>query len=105
MAFDDATRGRLQRFVGAVRALLAEEFTRQLQQDYGLDPSTGDVAALDGLADHDDRRLETARVYAETSRITSQQMGRPAQPTLAPSSTVSSASRPLPSSIGSPHSA
>jgi Eco57I restriction-modification methylase len=65
MAFDDATRGRLQRFVGAVRALLTEEFARQLQHDYGLDPSTGDAAPLDSLADHDDRRLETARILRE----------------------------------------
>ena len=65
MAFDDATRGRLQRFVGAARVLLTEEFSRQLQQDYGLDPSAGDVAALDSLADHDDRRLETARILRE----------------------------------------
>src|SRR5260370_650576 len=65
MAFNDATRGRLQRFVGAARALLTEEFARQLQQDYGLDPSTGEVAALDSLADHDDRRLETARILRE----------------------------------------
>ena len=65
MAFDDATRGRLQRFVGAARTLLTEEFSRQLQQDYGLDPSTGDVADLDGLAHLDDRRLETARILRE----------------------------------------
>ena len=64
MAFDDATRGRLQRFVAA-RALLTEEFTRQLQQDYGLDPSTGDVASLESLAHLDDRRLETARILRE----------------------------------------
>jgi hypothetical protein len=65
MAFDDATRGRLQRFVGAARALLTEEFARQLQQDYGLDPSTGDVAPVDSLADHDDRRRETAGILRE----------------------------------------
>ncbi len=65
MAFDDATRGRLQRFVGAARTLLTEEFARQLQQDYGLDPSTGDAAALDSLAEHDDRRLGTARILRE----------------------------------------
>ena len=65
MAFDDATRGRLQRFVGDARTLLTEEFTRQLQQDYGLDPSTGDVADLDSLAHLDDRRLETARILRE----------------------------------------
>lgn len=64
MAFDDGTRGRLQRFVAAVRALLTKEFTEQLQLHYGLDPSTGDVAALDRLS-LDDRRLETARILRE----------------------------------------
>src|SRR5439155_13997822 len=65
MAFDDATRGRLQRFVGTARALVTEEFARQLQHDYGLDPSTGEVAGLDSLAHLDDRRLETARILRE----------------------------------------
>ena len=65
MAFDDVTRGRLQRFVAAARTLLTEEFSRQLQQDHGLDPSTGDIADLDGLAHLDDRRLETARILRE----------------------------------------
>jgi hypothetical protein len=65
MAFDDATRGRLQRFVGAARVLLTEEFARQLQEDYGLDPSTGEVAALDSLGHLDDRRLEIARILRE----------------------------------------
>jgi hypothetical protein len=65
LAFDEATRGRLQRFVAAVRALLIEEFTGQLQEDYGLDPSTGDVAGLDRLSHLDDRRLETARILRE----------------------------------------
>jgi hypothetical protein len=65
LAFDDATRGRLQRFVGAARTLLTEEFARQLQQDYGLDPSTGDVAGLDRLSHLDDRHLETARILRE----------------------------------------
>lgn len=65
MLFDNSTRGRLQQFVGAARTLLTEEFTRQLQQDYGLDPATGDVAAVDSLADHDDRRRETAGILRE----------------------------------------
>jgi hypothetical protein len=65
LPFDDPTRGRLQRFVAAARALLTEEFTQQLQQDYGLDPSTGDVASLDRLSRLDDRRLETARILRE----------------------------------------
>ena len=49
MAFDQTTRNRLARFVSDTRALLTEEFTRQLQNDYGLDPDTGedtDVARL-----------------------------------------------------------
>jgi hypothetical protein len=65
MAFDDATRNRLQRFVAEARDILSEEFARLLQQDYGLDPSTGDVADLDRLAHLDDRRLETARILRE----------------------------------------
>jgi hypothetical protein len=47
------------------RVLLIEEFARKLQQDYGLDPSTGEVAALDNLGHPDDRRLETARILRE----------------------------------------
>lgn len=65
MPFDDATRGRLQRFVGAVRSLLAAEFTRQLQESYGLDPVSGQVTAIDDLPTMDDRRLETARILRE----------------------------------------
>jgi hypothetical protein len=65
LAFDDATRVRLQRFVAAARTLLTEEFAQQLQQDYGLDPSAGDAASLDKLAHLDDRRLETARILRE----------------------------------------
>ena len=65
MAFDDSTRGRLQRFVTAARSILTEEFARQLQQDYGLDPISGEVGSLDSLSHLDDRRLETARILRE----------------------------------------
>ena len=41
MAFDDTTRGRLQRFVTDARSLLIDEFTKQFQHDYGLDPDSG----------------------------------------------------------------
>ena len=64
MAFDDATRGRLQRFVGDARTLLTTEFTNQFQQEYGLDPESGDVASLDALK-LDDQRLETARILRQ----------------------------------------
>jgi len=66
MAFDQATRNRLQRLVGEARTLLEEEFTRQLQQDYGLDPDTGSVAQLDSLRHIDDAQRETARIIRAT---------------------------------------
>jgi hypothetical protein len=65
MAFDNATRGRLQRFVADARALLTSEFANQFQQDFGLDPKSGAVAALSSLAHLDDQRLETARILRE----------------------------------------
>ncbi len=64
--FDQSTRNRLQKFVAEARTLLAEEFTRQFQQDYGLDPSTGEVSALDALRHLDSARLETARLLRDT---------------------------------------
>ena len=65
MAFDDATRGRLQNFVGHARTLLTTEFANQFQQDYGLDPDSGDAASLDSLAHLDDQHLETARILRQ----------------------------------------
>jgi len=46
MAFDNETRNRLKQFVGDARKLLAEEFTRQLQNTHGMDPKTGDIAEM-----------------------------------------------------------
>ena len=66
MAFDQTTRNRLQRFVSDGRSLLTEEFTRQLQNDYGLDPIAGEVTALENLAHLDDMRRETARILRVT---------------------------------------
>ena len=66
MPFDQPTRNRLARFVGDARALLSEEFTRQLQHEYGLDPASGDVADLAKLGHLDDARRETARILRET---------------------------------------
>ena len=66
MAFDQTTRNRLARFVSDARALLTEEFTRQLQNEYGLDPARGDVTPIDRLTALDDRRRETAKILRET---------------------------------------
>lgn len=66
MAFDQPTRNRLQRFVNDARRLLEQEFTRQLQNDYGLDPTSGSVSPLANLRHLDDQGLETARILRDT---------------------------------------
>lgn len=66
MAFDQATRNRLQRFVSEARTLLTKEFTRQLQEDYGITPNSGDVAAMETLSYLDNVRRETARILRIT---------------------------------------
>src|SRR4051812_1550272 len=64
MAFDNDTRGKLQRFVTDIRGLLTEDFTRQLQQTYGMDPVSGEVAPMENLR-LDDARLDTAQILRE----------------------------------------
>jgi len=66
MAFDQNTRNRLQKFVSDARTLLSEEFTRQLQNEYGMDPANGEVADLEKLTHLDDARRETARLLRAT---------------------------------------
>lgn len=66
MAFDQPTRNRLQRFVTEARGALEEEFTRQLQNDYGMDPASGTVAPLESLRHIDDQQRETARILRDT---------------------------------------
>ncbi len=66
MAFDQTTRNRLQRFVNDARGVLEEEFTRQLQNDFGLDPNAGAVAELASLRHINDAQRETARILRDT---------------------------------------
>ncbi|MBB3979331.1 hypothetical protein GGQ64_004571 [Rhizobium azooxidifex] len=66
MAFDQATRNRLQRFVNEARKALEEEFTRQLQLDYGLDPASGIVTPIENLRHLTDAQRETARILRDT---------------------------------------
>ena len=64
MAFDQSTRGRLQKLVNSCRGLLADEFSIQLQQTYGLDPHTGEVTPLARLiADTDTCDAHRRRSY------------------------------------------
>jgi hypothetical protein len=65
MPLDQATRNRLQRFVTDARELLTDEFTRQLQQDYGMDPQAGTVADIATLSHLDDANLETAQLLRD----------------------------------------
>jgi len=66
MAFDQSTRGRLQRLVNSCRSLLSDEFSIQLQQTYGLDPKTGEVTPMARLTHLDDRQRHTAEVLRQT---------------------------------------
>ena len=66
MAFDQATRNRLQKFVGDARKLLSEEFTQQLQNTYGLDPVTGDIATLNDLPALSPTEQQTAKLLRDT---------------------------------------
>lgn len=66
MAFDQATRKRLQDFVNDARHVLEEEFTRQLQKDYGLDPDSGTATELEKLRHINDAQRETARILRDT---------------------------------------
>ncbi len=66
MAFDQTTRTRLQKFVSESRAVLTEEFTRQLQSTYGMDPKTGTIADLETLTFLDNQGKQTALLLRET---------------------------------------
>jgi len=66
MAFDQSTRNRLQRFVNDARKVQEEEFTRQLQNDYGLDPTSGTITPLENLRHLNDSQRETARILRDT---------------------------------------
>jgi hypothetical protein len=66
MAFDQTTRNRLNRFVADARKLLANEFTRQLQAIYGMNPMTGDIANIKTLMDLTPSQQESAQLLRDT---------------------------------------
>jgi len=66
VAFDQSTRNRLQKLVSDCRKLLSEEFSIQLQQTYGIDPNSGEVAGLDRLTHLSDRDRQTAQLLRDT---------------------------------------
>jgi hypothetical protein len=66
MAFDKSTRNRLQKFVSESRSILIEEFTRQLQAIFGLDPKNGTIAEVDSLSYLDNIQRQTAVILRDT---------------------------------------
>ncbi|TGM19319.1 BREX-1 system adenine-specific DNA-methyltransferase PglX [Leptospira selangorensis] len=66
MAFDQSTRNRLQRFVSDTRAILSEEFTRQLQATYGMDPRNGTISNLETLTFLGNEERQTAHILRDT---------------------------------------
>ena len=66
MAFDQTTRNRLQKFVSSAREILSDEFTRQLQAVYGMDPKQGTVAESSSLKHLDDQQRQIADQLRET---------------------------------------
>lgn len=66
MAFDQQTRNRLANFVGKTRDLLSDEFTKQCQNLYGLDPVKGTVSDLSSLSQLNDAQIETAKILRST---------------------------------------
>ncbi|MCY1190871.1 hypothetical protein D9M72_20940 [compost metagenome] len=66
MAFDQSTRNRLQKLVSDCRRLLSDEFSIQLQQTYGIDPNSGEVASLERLTHLSDRDRQTAQLLRDT---------------------------------------
>ncbi len=66
MAFDQSTRNRLQKLVSDCRRLLSDEFSIQLQQTYGINPNSGEVASLERLTHLSDRDRQTAQLLRDT---------------------------------------
>ena len=66
MAFDQSTRNRLQKFVSSAREILADEFVRQLQSVYGMDPKQGTLASTSSLKHLDDQQRQIAHQLRET---------------------------------------
>jgi hypothetical protein len=66
MAFDQSTRNRLQRFVTETRTNLTEEFTRQLQSTYGMDPGSGMISSLESLPSLTNQERQTAQILRDT---------------------------------------
>ena len=66
MAFDQATRNRLSKFVSDTRKLLSDEFSQQMRVKYGLDPATGVVTDFDKLPTMGEGDRQSAQMLRDT---------------------------------------
>jgi hypothetical protein len=66
MAFDQATRNRLSKFVSDTRKLLSDEFAQQMRVKYGLDPANGVVTDIDKLPTMAEGDRQTAQMLRDT---------------------------------------
>ncbi len=66
MAFDQATRNRLSKFVTDTRKLLSDEFSQQMRVKYGLDPATGVVTDISKLPTMGEGDRQTAQLLRDT---------------------------------------
>jgi len=64
MAFDSQTRNALAKLTADARALLVEEFSRQLQTIYGIQP-TGQISDIGSLGHLDDEQRAVAQVLRD----------------------------------------
>ena len=60
MGFDNETRNKLSSLVTQCRKLLTEEFTKQCQEIYGIQPDTGEITPLEELSRLEDKELSVA---------------------------------------------
>lgn len=67
MPFDTQTRNKLARLVAQARQILVDEFTRQLQELYGLQPD-GTIIDVDRLTHLGDQERSTARMLRDRVR-------------------------------------
>jgi hypothetical protein len=65
MAFDSATRNKLQRLVAGCRKLLTDEFDDQLQSTYGIYAVEGRVLDLEKLTSLDDEQRATGALLRD----------------------------------------
>lgn len=66
MAFDQATRNRLSKFVSDTRKLLSDEFSQQMRVKYGIDPATGVITDIDKLPTMAEGDRQTAQMLRDT---------------------------------------